>query len=324
VMSRGDRGERICRDRLDYDLFFNTVAEVCVRTGWKIHAHTLLDNHFHWLLETPDANLVRGMKWFLGAYSQRFNARHGQHGHVLQGRYKALLVEAGGEGYFETVSTYIHLNPARAGCLSCREAPLSEYEWSSYPMYLAARKDRPKWLSVERVLGNLGIRDDKRGRTDYRRYMADRVAQLHTKAGRNEFRSAWDEVRYGWYVGGDDFRDRLLEQLGRSVEGNQRNSYSGAAIRAHDEAASEKLARSGLKAVGLHASDLELLPKGDDRKCAVAWLVHTRTLASHQWISTRLQMGNISNMTGYVDRIRNAESPARLHLRNAAERVIPI
>ena len=74
VMSRGDRGERICRDGLDYELFLNTVNEVCGRTGWRIHAHVLLANHYHWLLETPEANLVSGMKWFLGAYSQRFSA----------------------------------------------------------------------------------------------------------------------------------------------------------------------------------------------------------------------------------------------------------
>ena len=151
-MSRGDRGGRICRDGLDYELFLNTVNEVCGRTGWRIHAHVLLANHYHWLLETPEANLVSGMKWFLGAYSQRFNARHGQRGHVFQGRYKALLVDTESGDYFETVSTYIHLNPARAGYLGSEESDLSDYKWSSYPAYLMTRRVRPKWLSVDRVL----------------------------------------------------------------------------------------------------------------------------------------------------------------------------
>lgn len=51
------------------------MAEVCERTGWRLHAYVLMPNHFHWLLETPEANLVGGMKWLLGAYSQRFNMR---------------------------------------------------------------------------------------------------------------------------------------------------------------------------------------------------------------------------------------------------------
>ena len=119
---------------------------MCKRTGWRVHAWTLLPNHFHWLLETPEGHLVAGMKWFLGAYSQRFNARHGQRGHVFQGRYKAVVVEAGAGEYFETVSTYIHLNPARACLLKDPEQGLEQYPWSSYSQYLASPKRRPAWL----------------------------------------------------------------------------------------------------------------------------------------------------------------------------------
>ena len=92
VMSRGDRGGKIWKDRLDYDLFLAATAEACERTGWRIHAYVLLSNHFHWLLETPEGNLVDGMKWFLGAYSQRYNSRHGQRGHVFQGNGSKLQI----------------------------------------------------------------------------------------------------------------------------------------------------------------------------------------------------------------------------------------
>ncbi len=93
VMNRGDRGGRIFKDEVDYELFGVAMDEVCQRCGWRIHAYGWLPNHFHWLIETPEANLVAGMKWFLGTYSQRFNARHGQRGHVFQGRYKALPIQ---------------------------------------------------------------------------------------------------------------------------------------------------------------------------------------------------------------------------------------
>lgn len=114
VMNRGDRGGKVFKDKLDYDLFLTATREVCERAGWRIHAWVLMGNHFHWLLETPAANLLSGMKWFLGAYSQRFNARHGQRGHVFQGRYKAVVVESGSGNYFETVST-----PARVSAMGC-------------------------------------------------------------------------------------------------------------------------------------------------------------------------------------------------------------
>ena len=131
VMNRGDRGGGIFRDKLDYELFLVKTREVCSRTGWKIHSYVLMPNHFHWLVETPEGNLVAGMKWFLGAYSQGYNARHGQRGHVFQGRYKAVPVESESGNYFETVSTYIHLNPARGKLLNGDHPDLGAYRWSS-------------------------------------------------------------------------------------------------------------------------------------------------------------------------------------------------
>ena len=110
VMSRGDRRQAIYRDDKDRIRFLETLEECCDKTGWLIHAYVLMGNHYHLLLETPEANLVTGMKWFQGVYTQRFNRRHKLVGHLFQGRYKALLVESTTE-YFATVGSYnIHLS----------------------------------------------------------------------------------------------------------------------------------------------------------------------------------------------------------------------
>ena len=203
VMNRGDRGRKIYRDKQDYEGFVAGMQEACRRTGWRVHAHVMLPNHFHWLLETPEANLVEGMKWFLGAYSQRFNARHGQHGHVFQGRYKAVVIQADSGGYFETVSTYIHLNPARAGLLAKRDSGLGAYKWSSLPHYLASPRKRPDWLTVDRVLGNLDLRDGPRCRKEYGSFLMERMGDLWTKAGRKEYRQLWRPIRHSfqWTMG---------------------------------------------------------------------------------------------------------------------------
>src|SRR5579859_7774614 len=87
------------------------------KTGWQIHSFCLMSNHFHVVMETPSANLVEGMKWFLGVYTRRFNRRQKVFGHMFSGRYKALLVEGSGNGYLKTVCDYVHLNPVRAGLL---------------------------------------------------------------------------------------------------------------------------------------------------------------------------------------------------------------
>jgi REP element-mobilizing transposase RayT len=95
VMSRGDRRENIFRDDVDRQDFLKTLAEACQKTGFQVHAYCLMGNHFHLVVETPEANLVAGMRWLLSTYTLRLNHRHKLCGHVFSGRYKALLVEGG-------------------------------------------------------------------------------------------------------------------------------------------------------------------------------------------------------------------------------------
>ena len=131
-MNRGDRREAIFRDDEDRRTFCKTLAEACGRTGWQAHAWCLLGNHFHLVVETPRGNLVVGMKWLLGTYTQRFNRRHRVSGHLFQGRYKAQVIDAETLGYLRAACDYVHLNPARAGLVGAAEA-LESWPWSSYP-----------------------------------------------------------------------------------------------------------------------------------------------------------------------------------------------
>jgi REP element-mobilizing transposase RayT len=94
VMNRGDRREPIFHDDFDRKRFVTTLGEACVKTGWQVHAYCLINNHFHLVVETPDANLVAGMRWFLSTQTARFNRRHKLFGHLFSGRYKSLIVEA--------------------------------------------------------------------------------------------------------------------------------------------------------------------------------------------------------------------------------------
>lgn len=322
VMNRGDRGGKIFKDKLDYDLFVKMSDEVCERTGWKIHAYVLMPNHFHWLLETPGGNLVEGMKWFLSAYSMRFNVRHGQRGHVFQGRYKAVVIDKSSGGHFETASTYIHLNPARANMLPREKPALEAYPWSSYIYYLKPKRKRPKWLRVDRVLGNLALNDDARGRKGYEAYLHDRRADLRKREGKKAFKEEWKALRYGWYVGEVAFGEKLLALVDKAVVDRDRRSYSGGAMQGHDEAAAEKLVKKGLSVAGLSEGDLESTRKGDERKRALAWLVHTRTQASQDWISSRLCMGCSSNISTYIRMVRDAERGSLASLRKALENKI--
>ena len=167
LMNRGDRREPIFQDDQDRELFLQTFTEVCTKTGWQVHAYVLMPNHFHLVVETPGANLVSGMKWFLGTYTSRFNRRHKLFGHLFSGRYKALAVDGSGSGYLKTMCDYVHLNPTRARLLQAQDA-LRAFVWSSYPHYLRAPSKRPDWLRVNRVLGEHGIpKDSVAGRRQF-------------------------------------------------------------------------------------------------------------------------------------------------------------
>src|SRR6266853_4762428 len=159
VMNRGDRREKIFADDKDREKFLETLGQACQKTGWQVHGYCLMSNHFHLVIETPQPNLVAGMKWFLGTYTSRYNRRHKEFGHLFGGRYKSLVVDGSGDGYLKTVCDYVHLNPARAKLLS-REQSLRDFRWSSYPLYLSAPSKRPTWLQAGRLLGEWRIPKD--------------------------------------------------------------------------------------------------------------------------------------------------------------------
>jgi putative transposase len=303
VMARGNQGRPIFKDDPDRQRFLETLAESCQKTGWRIHAYILMGNHYHLLVETPEGNLVAGMKWLQGAYTQRYNGRHKVFGHLFQGRYKAVVVDGQQEGmYFQVVSTYIHLNPARAGLIRVGQERLKRYRWSSYPWYLNRAGKGPAWLCRERVLGSLrlGPKDGK----GYEAYIEGRVLELGSKEGRKELQEQWKALRRGWYVGGSGFLEQLEERIEQAVKGRRRESLSGVAREAHDERAAERRLKLGLKALGLSEAELERLPKGAAEKIVLAWWLREQTTVPLRWVSERLRMGHYTRVTQALSRMR--------------------
>src|SRR3974377_2357466 len=204
-MTRRPRREAIFRDDTDRQRFVETLGEVCQKTGWQIRGWCLMPNHFHLVIETPQPNLVAGMKWLLGTYTGRFNRRQREFGHLFSGRYKALPVDASGDGYFKTACDYVHLNPARAGLLP-PEQPLRAFPWSSFPALLAPGC-RPPWLRVDRLLGEWRIpKDSPAGREVFGLCLEQRRLQERPRAD-------WKAVERGWCLGDKAFREELLAQM---------------------------------------------------------------------------------------------------------------
>ena len=112
-MNRGRRGEEIFAGKNDYTAFIDLLKELVENYNIKIAAYSLISNHYHLLVQTPDANISRSMRHLNGVYTQRFNRIHNCDGQLFRGRYKSILVE--GDSYLLELVRYIHRNPLEAG-----------------------------------------------------------------------------------------------------------------------------------------------------------------------------------------------------------------
>lgn len=314
VMSRSDRQKDIFNNDRDRTLFLDTLGEACERYGWFIHAFVLMDNHYHLLLETPEPNLVVGMKWLQGTYTQRFNCRYKEWGHLFQGRYKALIIQSDSGDYFSTVATYIHLNPVRARLLDFGVQDLSNFVWSSYPLYFDGEK-RPAWLRVDRVLGTFQWLDDYQGLTAFRQMMKKRVLEVFCSKQPMLCDERWKKIRKGWCLGDLGFREEMEMLVDERIRNYDRRSYLGAQAQKHDEAEAQRLFESGLRLLGLVEDDLVALKKGSWQKKCIAWKIRRNTSVKNDWICEKLMMGRSSNLARYIRDIETSIDPQVVQMR---------
>lgn len=302
VMARGDGGKMIFESEDDVLIFMDLLGQACERCRWQVHAWVLMGNHYHLLVETPDANLVTGMKWLMGVFSQGWNRRRQRRGHVFQGRYKAVPINAEeGDGtYYQVVADYIHLNPVRAGLAGGRTGKsLLEYSWSSLKHYRSGRG--PEWLEMKRVLAAFELANNRRGRLAYVKSL-----ELRSK-DRESMKTEVSEaaLRRGWYLGDESYRDKLLQLVETAVRKTRQSSVMGRAVKALGEQEAERLLKKGLKALELPTAKRELaaLKPGHASKALLAKWLRAHTTVSNRWIAERLEMGSergIARITKHV------------------------
>ncbi|MDD2273409.1 MAG: transposase [Desulfuromonadaceae bacterium] len=182
VTTRGNERGNIFKSRRDREKFLSYLESATIRYGAKIQAYCLMSNHFHLFLETPQGNLSEIMQHINGAYTTYFNLKRKRVGHLFQGRFKAILVEA--DEYAVELSRYIHLNPVRAGMASKPE----EYPWSSYHAYIG-NTAAPEWLNTDFILGSFtGSADNARKK--YQLFVEDLIGKKHESPLKSTFGSS--------------------------------------------------------------------------------------------------------------------------------------
>ncbi len=193
VTSRGNRKEPIFLTDHDREALLEYFKDANKKFDAIVHAYCLMKNHYHLLLHTLRANLSKIMHFINTSYTILFNTRHSRVGHLFQGRFRAILVEA--DNYAQELSRYIHLNPVRAKIVTRPEA----YEWSSYQTYLGAQRSEP-WLNTHTVLGYF----DRNLIVARKKYAAFVTAALG-----KEIESPLEKAVSSLILGSNDFVDKI-------------------------------------------------------------------------------------------------------------------
>ena len=195
VTSRGNERHDIFFTDDDRRAFLATLEKVCGRFHWLCHAYCLMSNHYHILVETPEANLSKGMRQLNGVYTQYVNRRHGRVGHLFQGRFKAILVQK--EAHLLELARYIVLNPVRAGMVKDPAA----WPWSSFRATVGLDK-KVDFLCTDWLLSAFG---DK-GRTATKAF-----TRFVTQGKQAE--SPWKDLKNQIYLGSDQFVEQMQQRI---------------------------------------------------------------------------------------------------------------
>lgn len=286
VISRGNYRKELFISENTGKAFERTIFEAVERCGWKLHAYVIMSNHYHLAIETPEPNLVDGMKWLQSTFATRFNRLRKERGHVFQGRYKSILI--GEERSLLGLVNYIHLNPVRAGL--CDVKSLKGYQLSSYPKLF--KKSPPDGLCREDFLGILDLPDTLAG---VRRY----ATHLELCEEQDPKQKAALTKRYcrGWFIGSHEEKKALTEDLNKK---HKDVDWEGADLKEIKIGQWEALTAEALKKRKKQQSDIESDAKGAEWKNEIALLLRAKTTASNPWIAERLNMGHPSRISNLL------------------------
>ena len=196
VHARGNERKKIFFTDTDYQKFKDYIAGAIEKYHCLVHCYVLMGNHYHLIVETPEANISRVMHYISGSYTTYINIKRGRSGHLFQGRYKSILVDK--DSYLMELSRYIHLNPVRAKLVDKPE----EYVYSSYNSYITGKPE--KIVTTDLIMGMLS-RQRKEAQNAYRRYVENGIGE--------NLKNPLDSAYGGIILGGERFIKGVLETI---------------------------------------------------------------------------------------------------------------
>ena len=197
AINRGNANEKIFLNNRDREKFLEYLEVTVDRFSLIVHSYCLMDNHYHLLVETPEANISKAMHWLNVSYAVYFNIKRERSGHLFQGRFKAIIVNA--DEYLQVLARYIHLNPVRAKLVRKPE----DYRWSSYNTLIGKAKE-PEWLEKNCLLSYFH-KTRKKAMRLFRKYCEEDNMETLKNPSRNAVQ--------GFLLGDENFVKCIQEKL---------------------------------------------------------------------------------------------------------------
>jgi len=198
VIARGNQRQKGFLDAGDFVRYLTRLSENFRPPQFHLFAYCLMPNHVHLLLrQCSDLPLSRAMQRLQGAYTAFFNHKHHKVGHLFQGRYKAILVDA--DSYMKELVRYIHLNPWRAHL----EESLGKYPWTSHAQYQGKEHDPIAPVQARAVLKSFSPLK-RMARKLYQKHLIQGLSQGH--------REDLYELRDGRILGDEDFEEEIYHE----------------------------------------------------------------------------------------------------------------
>jgi REP element-mobilizing transposase RayT len=276
VINRGNYRSWVFESEGAKKAFEECLFEACQKSRWRLHAYVIMGNHFHLAVETPEGNLVSGMHWLQATFACRFNRFRGEKGHLFQGRYKALMVEAG--DHLSELCHYIHLNPVRAGVMGVEQ--LLEYRYSSYWYY---RQSRPACMDLMTALAGAGqLSDTKEGWTSYEQYLI-----WQNEKGPAGKSSAYKSMSQGWVLGSREFKQALVKDEATAVS---LRAWDSLGAKEYQRLEWEALLGKAMAVISVADRD-QHAGKSAAWKIALAKWMKSCSNVTNGWLAERLDMG---------------------------------
>ena len=197
VTSRGNGRQKIFLDEQDNRKFLELFGKTIERFNWICHAFCLMVNHYHLMIETPDANLSKGMHHLNATFCQAHHKRHDTVGHLFQGRFKAIVVDR--ESYLLELARYVVLNPVRAGLVARPE----DWSWSSYRATAGLPvSEESEFLTTSWLLGQFGP-DETTARRRYLDFVSSGIG----------LDSPWPQLQSQLFLGKETFIDKIKDAI---------------------------------------------------------------------------------------------------------------